>query len=113
MIVDAGELRHKIDIIAVEMSETPDGYPVEISSTVVRTARAKVSRQSGGEQLRAGAEVLREQVRFLIRWSRTTLDRTMRVRYDGREYDIGYINDYGDDHRYVELWCTRSTEREA
>ena len=37
----------------------------------------------------------------------------MRVRYDGREYDIGYINDYGDDHRYVELWCTRSTEREA
>lgn len=109
MMVNAGELRHKIELIALTAGEDADGYPV-IQKTVIRTPRAKVTRQSGGEQLRAGADVLREQIRFLIRWSRRPLDRKMLVRYHGTEYQIDFINDYGDAHTYVELWCKRASE---
>jgi hypothetical protein len=48
-------------------------------------------------------------VRFLIRWSDTMLTRKMVVRYNGADYNIEYINGYGDSMEYVELWCSRAT----
>ena len=45
------------------------------------------------------------KVRFLIRYTRRGIDRKMFVRYRGREYEILYINTYGDSGEYMELWC--------
>ena len=54
---------------------------------------------------KAGADFGEVRVRFLIRYTRKPIDRKMFVRYRGKDYEIEYINDYGDSHQYMELMC--------
>lgn len=108
MQVDAGELRHRIQIFEKSKETDSDGYGVD-QLTLVRSCMAKFSRQSGTEALRAGADMTDIKVRFLVRWSRIKIDRKMIVRYAGTDYEIQFVNDYEDKHEYLEIWCQLST----
>ena len=103
MRVNAGELNKRIWIYAVQAEKDADGYFAE-KKRLVRSCWAKVS-QSSITELRK-AEV---QLRFLIRWSKTPIDRKMRVCYAGHDYEIKYINPYGDSMEYVEILCNLLT----
>ena len=89
MHVDAGELNKRIEIVREDRTKTSNGYD-EITETVVHRCWAKFTQTSA---------------RFLIRWTERAIDRKMAVRYGGSRYEIEYINDYGDGHQYIELWC--------
>ena len=102
MHVDAGELDKRIEIVREDRTKTANGYD-EI--TVVHRCWAKFSQTSGTELIKANADFGEEKVRFLIRWTGKAIDRKMVVRYGGSRYEIEYINDYGDGHQYIELWC--------
>lgn len=104
MHVDAGELNKRIEIARLDRTETLDGYN-EITETVVHRCWAKFSQTSGTEFIKANADFGEEKVRFLIRWTDRAIDRKMVIRYGGSRYEIEYINDYGDGHQYIELWC--------
>lgn len=104
MHVDAGELNKRIEIVRLDRTETPDGYD-EITETVVYRCWAKFTQTSGTELVKANADFGEERVRFLIRWTDRAIDRKMVIRYGGSRYEIEYINDYGDGHQYIELWC--------
>ena len=104
MHVDAGELNKRIEIVRRDRTETPDGYN-EITETVVHRCWAKFTQTSGTELVKANADFGEEKVRFLIRWTDRAIDRKMVIRYGGSRYEIEYINDYGDGHQYIELWC--------
>lgn len=110
MTVDAGALRHRIQIIRRTETQDADGYS-SVAETVVRSCWARVSRTSGTEAVRANADMAEIKIRFLIRYA-AGLDRKMFVRYAGMDYEIVYLNDYEDRHQYIELWCQRDT-REA
>ena len=75
-----------------------------MKETVVRRPWAQFSQTSGTELTKANADMSEVMVRFLIRWSSTPLSRKMVVRYAGDDYEIEYINGYGDSREYVELW---------
>ena len=104
MDINAGELNKRIEIIYVEKTTDADGYATE-KETVIRRPWAKFSQTSGTELVKANADMSEVNVRFLIRWSPTVLSRKMIVRYAGNDYEIEYINGYGDSREYVELWC--------
>lgn len=106
MFVNAGELDKRIEI--VERVETTDneGYPV-IQETVVHRCWAKFSQSSGTEMVKANADFGEVKVRFLIRHTSKAIDRKMFVRYRGGDYEIQYINTYGDSKQYIEIWCQR------
>ena len=108
MEVNAGELNKRIQIIRVDKSRDADGYETK-TETVVRSPWARFSQTSGKELVRANADMSEVKVRFLIRWSSTPISRKMLVRYGGRDYQIEYINGYGDSMEYVELWCSLAT----
>lgn len=108
MNVDAGKLNKRIQIISVEKKEDSNGYET-VKETVVRSAYAQFSQISGTELVKANAEMSEVQVRFLIRWTATPISRKMIVRYAGKDYEIEYINGYGDSREFVELWCSRQT----
>ena len=108
MEVNAGDLNKKIKIIKVIKSKDKDGYET-VKETVVRTPWAKFSQTSGTELVKANADMSEVKARFLIRWSSTKLSRKMIVRYGGNDYQIEYINPYGDSKEYVELWCSLLT----
>lgn len=104
MVVNAGELNKKIQIIEKQVSRDSDGYET-VTETVVRTCWAAFSRKSGREVIRDNADFGEQQVRFLIRWTDDQIDRKMVVRYHGADYEIEYVNEYGDGKAYIELIC--------
>ena len=108
MEVNAGKLNKRIEIIQIEKELDRDGYET-VKETVVRRPWAKFSQISGTELTKANADMSEVMVRFLIRWSSTPMSRKMVVRYAGDDYEIEYINGYGDSRESVELWCRRLT----
>ena len=106
MHVNAGELNRRIQICRNVKTKTAGNYDVT-QEELVLGCWAKVSRMSGTEMMKAGADFGEEKVRFLIRRPVKAIDRKMFVRFEGRDYQIQYINDYGG-RAYLEIWGTWS-----
>lgn len=108
MDIDAGKLSKRIQIIRVKATRNGNGYETR-EETVIRSPWAQFSQTSGTEVAKNGGDFGDVKVRFLIRWSPTVISRKDIVRYNGNDYQIEYINGYGDSHEYMELWCSRVT----
>ena len=105
MDVNAGKLNKRVEIVRISTSPDADGYAAH-TETVIRRPWAQFSRVSGSEALRQGADMGDVKVRFLIRsghTAHTAISRKDRVRYNGADYEIEYVNDYGDSGEYTEL----------
>ena len=103
--IQAGELNKRIQIISVDAKQDADGFYSNIEEQLVHGCWAKVSFTSGTEIVKANADFGEVKARFLIRFTTKPIDRKMFVRYDGREYEITYINDYAG-RKYMEIWGT-------
>ena len=102
MDVNAGKLNKQVEIVRISTSPDADGYAAT-TETVIRRPWAQFSRTSGTEALRQGADMGDIKVRFLIRSGHTSISRKDRGRYSGADYEIEYVNDYGDSGEYTEL----------
>lgn len=108
MYVNPGELKKRIQIIQKrEMGSNSNGFSQK-EERIVRNCFAKVSNTSGSEIIKANSEFSEAKKRFLIRYSKTKIDTDMIVRYDGKDYDIKYLNTYGDGKEYMEIWTDLS-----
>lgn len=105
MYVNAGELNKRISIYRKPELDG-DGYlPKGAEPVLVHTCWAKFSQASGTELAKQNADMSEVKARFLIRWTRREIDRKMIVRYKGLDYEIVYLNTYGDSREYMEIWC--------
>lgn len=102
MDINAGKLNKRVEIVRISTAADADGYTIP-TETVIRRPWAQFSRTSGTETLRQGADMGDVKVRFLIRSGHTAISRKDRVRYNGANYEIEYVNDYGDSGVYTEL----------
>lgn len=106
MNVNPGELNKKIKIITYIEKQNEDGYLVN-ERKIIHNANASFKRISGTETVKSGADFSVEKVRFLIRFT-DKIKRKMLVEYCNKEYEIEYLNDYEDNHEYIEIWATRN-----
>lgn len=105
MYVNAGELNRRIEICR-KPQPGPGGYlPEGAEPELVRRCWAKFTQTSGTEMVKANADFGEVKARFLVRYTRRSIDRKMFVRYRDSDYEILYINPYGDSREYLELWC--------
>lgn len=104
MYVNPGELKKRIEIVTDSGKKNENGFSV--GEETVHKCAAKYTRQTGTEKEGAGADVNKANVRFLIRYTKKKLSHKMQVIYAGKRYNIHDINDIGDEHRYLELFCT-------
>lgn len=105
MYVNAGELNKRISIYRKPDLEK-DGYlPEKPEPVLVHTCWAKFTQTSGTEMARNNADFGEIKVRFLIRATRKKIERKQYVHYSGKDYEILYINTYGDSGEYMEIWC--------
>lgn len=105
MYVNAGELNKRISIYRKPELDD-DGYiPEGAQPALIHNCWAKFSQTSGTELAKANADVGEARVRFLIRRTRKDIHRKMSVRHKGLDYEIIYLNTYGDSGEYMELWC--------
>jgi SPP1 family predicted phage head-tail adaptor len=102
----AGDLNRRITIEqrAHTSSRTTKNSPLAWSP--VATVWAAVNYRSGEERnaARQGGEVAVARTEFTIR-AMSGLDTTMRVRYDGKLFNMRFINDVFDAHRSMILTC--------
>ena len=111
MYVNPGELNKEIQIIQkISRGTNSNGFPLAEEEKIVRTCHAKVSNTSGSELIRANSEFSQAKKRFLVRYSEKEISTDMIIRYQGKDHDIKYINPYGDNKEYLEIW-TEITER--
>lgn len=110
MHIDAGKLSKRIQFLRRTTKKDVDGYDVPGEPELVRETWAQYSQTSGTELVRAGAEFGEAKVRFLTRYYADIQDRRLTIHYDGRDYDILYLNTYGDEKTYTEYWCERHTQ---
>lgn len=109
MHIDAGRLNKRIQFTRKTTAKDADGYPVPGKPEIVREVWAQYSQTSGTELIRANAEFGEAKVRFLTRAYPDLLDRRLVIHYNDADYDIQYINTYGDAGEYMEFWCERIT----
>lgn len=104
MHVNAGELNRRIQICKRTREKIEGNYEVTQEQLVIG-CWAKVTRVSGTKMVLQGADFGEDKVRFLIRRPVTPIDRKMFVKFEGKEYEITYINDFGN-RAYLEVWGT-------
>lgn len=105
MNINPGELDKKIQIIRKKEEINENGFPV-LTDKVVRSCFARYTTTSGSEMIKAGTEFSKAKARFLIRYGQIPVDTDMIVRYAGRDYNIEYVNAYGDSREYMEIWAS-------
>ena len=108
MNIDASHLNKRLQIVRVAVTRDPDGHQSR-TETVVRSPWGQFSQISGTELLKNGADLAEVKGRFLIRWTATKISRKDLVRYNGQDWEIEYVNPYGDSREYVELICKLQT----
>lgn len=109
MYVNPGELNKKIQIVKITSADTnKNGFPLSSTEKIIRNCFAKVSNTSGSEIIKANSEFAEAKKRFLIRYTDMEINTDMIVRYNGKDYDIRYINPYGDGKEYMEIWTDLS-----
>lgn len=104
MYVDPGDLNKKIQIVQKSEGAYDDEGHLIAKETVIRTCWARVSNVSGTEMIRAAAEIADAKRRFLVRYTSTEITTAMVVRYKGLDHNILYVNTYGDNKEYTEIW---------
>ena len=111
MYVNPGKLDKRISIVSINVSDETDdnGFPIKEKKTV-RTCFAQLSNTSGTEIQKANSEFSEAKQRFLVRYTNTVINTDMIVRYNSKEYNIVYVNPYGDSKEYMEIW-TELSER--
>lgn len=101
MNVNPGKLDKRIEIMRSVTKEDADGFKKKEFETFKKTW-ASVSQKSANESFKSNTELATSQKRFFIRYIKG-LTYDMTIKYDSQEYDIIFIHDYEDKHKYVEL----------
>ena len=100
MNINPGELKKKIAIIQWEKIKDEDGFEKKVIKSK-KSVWAKFQRKSMKELEENFANFRDIEVRFLIRY--TEIDRDMEIEYNGELYQIIFLNNYGDNNRYIEI----------
>lgn len=108
--INAGKLNRRIQILSVEKQRDKDGYYIP-QETLVHGCWANVIIFSGSETAKQNADYGELKGKFLIRWTNKAIDRKMCVRYDGKDFEIQYVNKDDAPGRYLTIWAVwRSQE---
>ncbi len=102
MQINPGSFDKKIEIIKYEVRKDSDGFENKTEVSVLNTW-AQVTNISGTEILRSNSDFSQVKTRFLLRTSKTEINKDMYIKFRGNIYNILYINDYSYDKKYTEI----------
>ena len=100
-MINAGKYNHRIQIVKQKVSHDAEGFPITVDEPVLE-AYASVKTTSGYTLIKSGTSFEAATTNFTIRYPlETKIDRDMVVLFDGRRYEIQYLNNI--DYSNVEL----------
>ena len=102
-ITDIGELNKRITLMKEEyVGENPNTGMSMYKNVKLGDVWAKVSSLHGQEYHTAVTVKLEKQLSFIIRY-RPDVDEDTNIWFEGRGYDIGFIDDVKYGHEFMEL----------
>lgn len=100
-MINAGKYKHRIQIVRPKVGHDAEGFPETVDVPVLE-AYASVRTTSGYTLIKSGTSFESATTNFTIRYPLAAkIDRDMVVLFDGRRYEIQYINNI--DYANVEL----------
>jgi SPP1 family predicted phage head-tail adaptor len=101
----AGTLDKRIVIETLTQTKDSEGGMSDAWGSPINTW-AKIANLSGNERhiTAHGGQVAEARTEFTIRY-RTGINEKMRVTYNSKIYNIRFINDFAEDHRFLVLTC--------
>ena len=91
-MINAGKYNHRIQIVKTKVSHDAEGFPTTVDEPVLE-AYASVKTTSGYTLIKSGTSFEAATTNFTIRYPfETKIDRDMAVLFDGRRYEIQYLN---------------------
>ena len=91
-MINAGKYDHRIQIVKPKVSHDADGFPTTVDEPVLE-AYASVRTTRGYTLIKSGTSFEAATTNFTIRCPlKTKIDRDMVVLFDGRRYEIQYLD---------------------
>ena len=108
-MINAGKYNHRIEIVKPKVGHDAEGFPTTVDEPVLE-AYASVRTTRGYTLIKSGTSFEAATTNFTIRYPLTTkIDRDMVVLFDGRRYEIQYINNIDYANVEVEIQAAEVT----
>lgn len=108
-MINAGKYNHRIQIVKPKVSHDAEGFPTTVDEPVLE-AYASVRTTSGYTLIKSGTSFEAATTNFTIRYPlETKIDRDMVVLFDGRRYEIQYINNVNYENVEIEVQAREVT----
>ena len=100
--MDTGKLNQRIKILAKASGYDDYGEPLDGFDTT-HECWASVRNKSGKEQFETNTPFSKTVTSFLIRYTRTYIDTTMIIEFQGDSYNIIYFDNYNFSNQWIEI----------
>lgn len=108
-MINAGKYSHRIQIVKPKVGHDAEGFPTTVDEPVLE-AYASVRTTSGYTLIKSGTSFEAATTNFTVRYPPTTkIDRDMAVLFDGRRYEIQYLNNIDYANVELEMQCREVT----
>ena len=102
-MINAGKYNHRIEIVKPKVGHDAEGFPTTVDEPVLE-AYASVRTTRGYTLIKSGTSFEAATTNFTIRYPPTTkIDRDMVVLFDGRRYEIQYLNNVNYANAQLEI----------
>ena len=101
MKMKIAELNKRIQIIRNTLTENDNGVDEE-TEVILNEVWAKVQNMSGTEVFRSNSDFSKITTRFIIRYL-TDITTDDYIKFEGRKYNIVYINNYNFSNDFIEI----------
>lgn len=106
---NAGKYKKRISIYAITKGKDNAGFPADIETLVLRSY-AEVITTKGITLIKNNTDFEKAYTRFTIRYpSETVITYDMFILYNGKKYNIEYINNVNEANEELELQCKEVT----
>ena len=108
-MINAGKYNHRIEIVKPKVGHDAEGFRTTVDEPILE-AYASVRTTRGYTLIKSGTSFEAATTNFTIRYPLTTkIDRDMVVLFDGRRYEIQYINNIDYANVEVEIQAAEVT----
>lgn len=105
MNINIGELNKKIRFINYTVALDEEDILTRQENTF-HECWAKVSNTSGTEIIKSGSDFSNVKTRFLIRYTPKNITGNLDIMYNGKKYNVEYVNNYNESNEFIEIFAT-------
>lgn len=107
-VKNAGRFKHRIQIVLEVIGKDSEGFPVK-SEQVILEPFAEIKTLKGFTLIKNQTDFEKAFVNFTIRYPKTEITRDMIIKYNGKVYEIQYLNNVNYDNVELEIQAKEVT----